>query len=415
MAAIDTIQRLSNAKGKYYWVVEGDIKGCFDAIPHQNLVQILRKVVADEELLSLIWAFLKAGYIENDKQITPAIGTPQGGIASPLLANIYLHELDTYWQERYNALTPYEQRRRRATGQGNVQLVRYADDFLILTNGSKVIAEALKEEFASVLEHLSLILSPDKTLITHIDDGFDFLGFHIQRRPTWHTPQRKVVYVTPTARNEQRYKEKIQTLLNETGTDVVNKLRALNRVILGWATYYQYIQASSAKRRLDYWTYWTVWEWLQKKHSGMSRKALYQRYMRQTPEGRKALGYGKVFLKEMETIPQQRYYQPSGGRTNLYLTVELPNLTIHPEEPIETDMWTGTTTQNAYAIARQDLLMQKGAQCQRCGRTCPPEGLHVHHMIAQREGGKHNEANLQLYCQSCHAQTESYGRPRRKI
>jgi len=135
MTAIHTVHRLCNEQLKYFWIVEGDIKGCFDAIPHDKLIHVLRKVIADERLLSLIWMFLKAGYREENILYTPKTGTPQGGIASPILANIYLHEMDMYWWKKYGSLSEREKTRRRRYGQGNVYLVRYADDFLGATRG----------------------------------------------------------------------------------------------------------------------------------------------------------------------------------------------------------------------------------------------------------------------------------------
>ncbi len=177
MTAISQIQRLCSEAGKYFWIVEGDIKGCFDNISHEKLIHVIRKRIADERLLALIWAFLKAGYLEEEILHTPKMGTPQGGIASPLLANAYLHEMDRYWQERYNSMSTRQRERRRKEGKGNVQLVRYADGFLVLTNGPKAVAEGLKQEFGDFLQGLELTLSPDKTVITHVNDGFDFLGF----------------------------------------------------------------------------------------------------------------------------------------------------------------------------------------------------------------------------------------------
>jgi RNA-directed DNA polymerase len=269
MTAINHLQRLCNEKGKYFWIVEGDIKGCFDNISHEKLIHVLRKRIADERLLSLIWAFLKAGYMEDGCLHTPKVGTPQGGIASPLLANVSLHEMDLYWQERYNSMSTRQRERRRKEGIGNVQLVRYADDFLVLTNGPKAEAEALKEEFGDVLQHLELTLSPEKTVITHVNDGFDFLGYHIQRRSKLSEPERKVLYVTPTEKSVERYKEKIRDLLAEPNSNVVNNLQAVNRVIRGWARYYQYVQSSWVRQKLDHWTYEAFWKWLhRKKHGG---------------------------------------------------------------------------------------------------------------------------------------------------
>ncbi len=415
MTAINHLQRLCNEKGKYFWIVEGDIKGCFDAISHEKLIHVLRKRIADERLLSLIWAFLKAGYMEDGCLHTPKVGTPQGGIASPLLANVYLHEMDLYWQKRYNSMSTRQRDRRRKEGKGNVQLLRYADDFLVLTNGPKAEAEALKEEFGEFLHHLELTLSPEKTVITHVNDGFDFLGYHIQRRPKLSEPERKVLYVTPTEKSIERYKEKIRDLLAEPNINVVNKLQAVNRVIRGWARYYQYVQSSWVRQKLDHWTYEAFWKWLhRKKHGGyVGKKELYDKYLTQrNHRGMKTLGYGQVFLARMNDISFKQYYSPKGGIPNPYLANDV-DLTITEENPIAQETWNGTSAQNKYAIARQDLLVRLGPICQMCKQTFLTEQLQAHHIQSQKEGGKHGTSNLRLLCHACHTTTENYGTSRK--
>lgn len=415
MTAISQIQRLCDEHCKYYWIVEGDIKGCFDNISHKKLIHVIRKRIADERLLALIWAFLKAGYLEEAILHTPKIGTPQGGIVSPLLANAYLHEMDMHWQERYNSMSKRQRERRRKEGKGNVQLVRYADDFLVLTNGPKIVAEELKEEFGEFLQGLELTLSPEKTVITHVNDGFDFLGFHIQRRSKLSERERKVLYVTPAERNVERYKEKIRNLLDEPNINVVNKLQAVNRVIRGWARYYQHVQSSWVRQKLDHWTFETFWRWLRrKKHGGyVGEKELYDRYLSQrNRRGHKTLGYGQVFLARMNDISFQRYYWPKGGIPHPYLT-ENADLTIAEEEPVLRETWNGLSAQNRYAIARQDLLVRFGPFCQMCKQRFLQEDLQAHHIQPQREGGKHGASNIQLLCHDCHTKTESYGTSRK--
>jgi RNA-directed DNA polymerase len=411
MDAINGIQLHMNNKIKQFWVVEGDIKGCFDNIPHKRLIHVLRKRIADERLLAVIWSLLKAGYVEDNKLYTPNCGTPQGGICSPLLANIYLHEMDTYWYEHYGNLTPWQKKQRRRKGMGNVTLVRYADDFLILTNGPKTEAYALKEEFSNVLKDLELRLSPSKTLVTHANDGLDFLGFHIHRRPQRLHPERKVIYITPTQRNVARYKDKIRSMLSSTQGDVVNKIRALNRVIKGWGNYYRHVQSSHQRKMLEHWTYWAVWRWLRRKHD-LGAKALYARFQTKTPSGKSYLGYKGVYLFDMTRIKFEKYIaHPSQSP---YLLDEA-SLTIQDEQPIALEMWDGTSSQNSYAIHRQDLLAIYGQTCQQCGKQELPGRLHTHHIKARKDGGTDNLMNLILLCQDCHKETTSYGRKRREI
>lgn len=411
MTAINRVQYLHNRMRKYYWVVEGDIRACFDEISHKKLMQVLRKVIKDERLLALIWAFLKAGYMEEGQVHVRNTGTPQGGIASPLLANIFLHEMDKAWWERYyGTLTQKQRQTRRKKGLGNVQLVRYADDFLILTNGKKGQAVELMEEFRVILEELGLTLSPEKTHITHVDDGYEFLGFHVQRRPRRCAPQEKALYVTPTQRNIQRYKRKIKEMLRPTQGDPVNKIRAVNRVVRGWATYYRHVQSSWIRQKLDYWTFRAVWKWLYRKHGrNVGWKELYRQYIFRNAKGRKVLGYKAVHLTRMGDIHYKRFYLPKGGIQNPYLTPQRPKPTINEDDPIADETWDGTSTQRGFALIRQDLLAQCGPICHRCKREFPPYKLHAHHNKALKHGGKHKQSNLELLCERCHTRTKNYG------
>ena len=145
MDAIKAITWSTQESKKFFWIIEGDISAYFDTINHRRLMGLLRKQVQDERLLTLIWKFLRAGVMERRLFKDTNLGTPQGGIISPLLANVYLHELDKH-MEQYTALSQYEKTARRKTGRANYVYVRYADDFVILSNGAKGQAEAMREE-----------------------------------------------------------------------------------------------------------------------------------------------------------------------------------------------------------------------------------------------------------------------------
>src|SRR5262249_18418756 len=153
----------------------------FDTVHHRKLMKLLGRRIQDRDLLDLIWKFLKAGVMERTLFQDTSQGVPQGGIVSPLLANVYLHELDQY-MAMHTGLSPTEKRQRRQSGQANFAYVRYADDFVILSNGRREHAEVMRETVRRFLaERLRLTLSMEKTRITHLNDGFEFLGFRLQR------------------------------------------------------------------------------------------------------------------------------------------------------------------------------------------------------------------------------------------
>lgn len=169
----------------YEWVVEGDITACFDEISHPALMERVRNRIGDKRVLSLVKAFLKSGILSRDGAFTDTrTGTPQGGILSPLLANIALSVLDEHIAQAPGGpdSTSEDRRRRRHRGLPNYRLVRYADDFLVLVFGRREHAEELRDEVAEALKPMGLRLSVEKTKITHIDEGLDFLGWRIQRQ-----------------------------------------------------------------------------------------------------------------------------------------------------------------------------------------------------------------------------------------
>jgi len=167
----------------YEWVLEGDIEACFDRIEHTALMERVRERTGDKRVLRLIKAFLMAGVFNQHGDLTRSLtGTPQGGILSPLLANIALSALDEHFARAWEAMGSVSRRYyARKRGKATYRLVRYADDFVICVAGTREHAEALVAEAAQILRPIGLTLSMEKTRITHIDEGVDFLGWRIKR------------------------------------------------------------------------------------------------------------------------------------------------------------------------------------------------------------------------------------------
>ena len=176
--AVSEIQYLTSRT--YEWVLEADIEACFDTIDHAALMGRIRSRISDAHVLSLVKAFLRSGVMttSGDRQET-LTGTPQGGILSPLLANIALSLLDEHfsreWEQQMG--TSHRRNARRRRGEANYRLIRYADDFVVVVAGERCHAERLREQVTGVLAPMGLRLSPEKTRVVHIDEGFDFLGF----------------------------------------------------------------------------------------------------------------------------------------------------------------------------------------------------------------------------------------------
>ncbi len=184
--AQDAIEEIRHfGRLSYEWILEGDIKSCFDEISHPGLMDRVRDRIGDKRVLSLVKVFLVAGILSEDGVVRDTkAGTPQGGILSPLLANIALSVLDEYFAEawRTTMATDLDRARRRRHGEPMYRLVRYADDFVVMVSGTKAQAEGLKEEVAAALSTVGLRLAEEKTRVCHINEGLDFLGFRIHRR-----------------------------------------------------------------------------------------------------------------------------------------------------------------------------------------------------------------------------------------
>jgi RNA-directed DNA polymerase len=183
--AIAEIHYFTANTRNYHWVLECDIKACFDEISHTALIDRLRVRIKDKRICALVKAFLKSGVLtELGNREETLTGTPQGGILSPLLANIALSALDDHFDRQWHReMGDANQRaKRRRKGQGMWRLVRYCDDFVLVVFGDRHHAEALREEVSAVLVPLGLRLAPEKTAVVHIDEGFDFLGHHFRRQ-----------------------------------------------------------------------------------------------------------------------------------------------------------------------------------------------------------------------------------------
>src|ERR1019366_8961090 len=208
--AITEIHYFVSSPRNYQWVLECDIKACFDEISHTALTDRLRARIKDKRICALVKAFLKSGVLTElgDREET-LTGTPQGGILSPLLANIALSALDEHFDRQWHSemSTGPQRAKRRRNGQGNWRLVRYADDFVLMVFGDRHHAEALREEVSAVLAPLGLRLAPEKTRVVHVDEGFTFLGFDIRRMRKRGT-SKYYVYTKPSRKAIASIKDK---------------------------------------------------------------------------------------------------------------------------------------------------------------------------------------------------------------
>ena len=302
--AHDAIAEIHNfATNGYVWVVEGDIKACFDEISHSALMDRVRKRIGDKRVLDLVKAFLKAGILHEDGAEGDTItGTPQGGILSPVLANIALSVLDEHfagaWVDDFRAR---ELLRRR--GHATYRIVRYADDFVVMVHGTREQAEEVRDQAGEVLRPMGLRLSETKTKIAHIDEGFDFLGFRI-RRDRNRGNGKRYVYTYPSRNALMAITSKVRALTRRAYTNLPLRslLYRLNPMLRGWANYFRHGVSAATFGYLEHFSWQRVIRWLRFKHPRRNWKWLRAHYL---PGWRPT--DGTITLFDPKTVPVTRY------------------------------------------------------------------------------------------------------------
>jgi RNA-directed DNA polymerase len=302
--AIAEIHRFTSNPSNYEWVVEADIEACFDRIDHAQLLSEVRRRIEDRRVLALVRWLLKAGVMRETGRLERTVtGTPQGGIVSPLLANIALTALDRHYQADWQRMSRHASYRQVLRRQGfpTYRLVRYADDLVVCVKGTRAQAQTLLHQLAERVDGIGLKLKPEKTGITHIDEGFVFLGQRFIRRTKG--PKRYVyTLVCDDALASVMRKVKALTGRSTRNLSLADLLSALNPVLRGWAAYFRYAAAKRTFAYLGYYAWRRVVGWLHKKHPQWTWKQIRRRY------------FGKDQLQERGIV----LYNPAAMRVERY-------------------------------------------------------------------------------------------------
>ena len=262
-------RRCADAQGQSYcvlagknsavWILEGDIKACFDEISHE---WILSNVLLDKEILN---KWLKAGYIDQGKPFPTRKGTPQGGIISPTLANMVLDGLEETAKKSAPATV-------RGAVSSKIHVIRYADDFIITAESKKLLKEQVKPAVESFLRERGLSLSEEKTRITRIENGFDFLGQNIRK-------YKGKFLTTPSRDSVKSFLMNIRNLIRKhRGLAASVLIGNLNPVLRGWVNYHRHIVAKETFNIVSNYIYHRLWKWMRREHPGKSKDWLVQKY-----------------------------------------------------------------------------------------------------------------------------------------
>ena len=242
-------------------MLEGDIRGCYDNISHEWM---LRHIPTDKEVLR---KWLKAGFVENQTLFPTEAGTPQGGIISPALANLTLDGLERRLKETFQKKATRGQK-----PNPKVNFVRYADDFIITGATKELLENEVKPLVEQFLSDRGLQLSPEKTCITHIEQGFDFLGTNVRKYGGQ-------LLIKPSKKNMHTFLEKVRAIIRQNGSvEQEYLIWMLNPVIRGWTNYHRHIVATQAFKKAEMVIWHRLWRWAKRRHSDRSVDWIAKRY-----------------------------------------------------------------------------------------------------------------------------------------
>jgi retron-type reverse transcriptase len=439
------------------WVIEGDLEKCFDSLSHGIILNCLRQRIKDERFIDLVRQMLQAGVMIKFRYERTYCGAPQGGLCSPILMNVVLHEFDKWLEDHWQVNPPPEtpqQRRQRSNpeynrlkssiGRWRAQLAgqipmgrqspeglksklkealairqktrshwprkaiyycRYADDYTVILAGySKEEARRLKAAMANwLLENLGLIQHPQKTRITHWTETFRFLGYNLQGQRNLNGTRWLKLTIPPEA--ERDLKQRVKQLCRYTQIPETDLFMSVNALLRGWTQYYRY--ANNARIRFGYLksvVYWLTAHYLGQKHRASIRKVMRNRYDRDPKTGWRALFTTKPNGKRLFI-----WHKPPQKQS-----IFTPRVYAFDARPKMMTAWAGGRSYQQ----RLALRARYGHRCQGCGKT--GDNLVVHHpnRLAKRQQRKLGPANVirsaqqqqvKLLCPDCHLQHHSGG------
>ena len=371
------------------WILEGDIKSCFDKISHDWL---LAHAPMDRVILQ---KWLKSGYMEKHVLHDTTDGTPQGGIISPALANCALDGLERLLQEKY----PAGKRLKSLGGEKPcVNLVRYADDFVITSKSKELLEGEIKPLVERFLQERGLELSPTKTVITHVEHGFDFLGQNVRRYPNGK------LLIKPSKKNVGTFLKGIRRIIKDAhGVSAADLIDQLNPKIRGWANYHRHVVSKRTFGRVDYTLFSSLWKWARRRHPNKSPRWFKPKYFDRRvnrdwsffgatcdDEGRP----NKVWLYYATSTPIKRHIKVKSEANPYDPTYETYFEEREGAHMLET--FRGTRTLRYLWYEQRGLCTQCNTKITRI------TGWRLHHCVPRVKGGSTGAMNCVLLHPECH-------------
>lgn len=393
----DAIEQCFNALAKSTaptWILEGDIRSCFDEISHDWLVG---HIPMDTTMLK---KWLKAGYIEKHALHPTEEGTPQGGPISPVLANMTLDGLERQLREVFP-----KQGKGRAKGRtAQVHFIRFADDFVITGTSKELLEQTIKPLVEQFLRERGLHLSPEKTCITHIEDGFDFLGQTIRK-------YKGVLLIVPSAKKVKLFLEKVRASIKSKKTIVAGDLiLTLNPVIQGWVNYHRHVVSKATFEKIDNAIFQTIWQWAKRRHPNKSLQWIRKKYFC-SYEGRTWHFVGKVADKQGNTR-EVRLFHASKMPIKRHVKIQAQANPYDPTWENYFESRLGKKMVQTLKGKREQLALwlEQHGMCSVCNQKMTDEtGWDDHHIIWKSHGGGNELTNRVLLHPNCHRQIHNQG------
>lgn len=373
------------------WVLEADIKGCFDNISHDWL---LENIPLDHKVLR---DWLKAGVIYKSKFTETETGTPQGGIISPTLANLALDGMERMLDQNFKKRA-YRENGVMKYSNPKVNFIRYADDFIITGNSKELLENEVKPLVENFLKERGLELSPEKTKITHINDGFDFLGWNFRKYDS-------KLLIKPSKESVKSILGKVKEILDSNKTaKTENVISLLNPVITGWANYHKGTVAKDIFSYVDYQIWIKTWKWAERRHPNKGKGWIKEKYFK-TIDNRNWVFSGEcqdgqsIRLAAMADFTIERHIKIQAN-ANPYD----PKYEQYFEKRLEVKMTKGSARRTK--LAR--LWVQQKGICPVCKmRIDDVENFNIHHIVEKAKGGKDINSNLVILHPNCHKKVHS--------
>jgi RNA-directed DNA polymerase len=384
--AIEQCRTTLMLKTSAQWVLDADIKGCFDHISHDWL---MAHIPMDKRMLG---QWLRAGFMEQGNWFPTAAGTPQGGIISPVLANLALDGLERLLRRHFRKSNhpPYY--------NPQVNLIRYCDDFVVTGRSQALLEHQVKPLIEQFLAERGLRLSPQKTHIVSIHDGFDFLGQHLRK-------MNGTLRIRPAKGNIKAFLTKVRTLVKGHKTAPAAALIGwLNPLIRGWSLYHRHVPCSDTFAKVSHHIFQALWRWAKRRHPHKSKQWVKQKYFHTVGNNRWVFGAlvwadGQRHLYTLMSLNQVRWQRHTKirGAANPYD----PDWEMYFER-----RWTQQLVRHPRKARQvQALWRQQRGHCPQCSSWLAlDEEWHVHHRLPKAMGGTDTLSNLVLLHPDCHRQ-----------